>query len=93
MSKIAYLPCEYTIKASALGISPLLFNKKISFDNTLKTLSLSEDTLKDVCKALNLSSSLKCFTTKQFISIIDYAIKTNTIEYDKNNIKERFFRD
>lgn len=93
MPDFKYKPCEYTIKATALNISPLLFNKNISAFYVKTSLEINDDQLQSICKQVNLSTTTKIFTTKEFINLIDYAIKANLITYKKENIKEIYFKN
>ena len=90
---LPYKPCELTIKATALGIPRAYFTANISIENALKVTTLSDnlEKFKDTLKLLCIDVTSKVITGKQLISILDYLIRTESIFYSKNNVKNEYF--
>lgn len=86
-----YKPCEFTIKCTRLNISPLHFNKKISKSNVKKILKIDDNFYKEITKLLRIDHIEEFITTKEFITLIDYLIRTEKISYNPSSIKNRYF--
>lgn len=89
--KKKFQPCEYTIRATALGISPIYFDKFVKTHLIEKIYKLNISTIKDICKNINIKFNDEKFSAKDFISIIDFSINAKIIQFDKTTIKSQLF--
>ena len=92
-----FRPCEYTIKATALGIPSIFMNSKISIEDVRRIMLLDEPEDKIEFQILSKKIGLdivdkKFFSTKELILMIDFAIRTEMVKFNKRRVKFSYFQ-